>query len=115
MKAKTRIGYAKPVNAESVKIVEIGENEVSTEVDKSGSRVDTNNIIGRMGVGEISKDQKQRIKALNNRHQGVFSLDEYDVGLCQGIEHRINLTYDKPLTVPYRRIPPQQWDEVREY
>ena len=97
------------------KVVEIGENEVRIDVDNSGSRVDTNTVIERMSVGEISKDQKQRIKALINQHQGVFGLDEYDVGLSKGIEHGINLTDDKPVTLPYRRLPPQQWGEVREY
>ena len=35
--------------------------------------------------------------------------------MCSGVEHQINVTDDKPVKLPYRRIPPSQWQEVRDY
>ena len=115
MKSKTWLGYAKPASANGVKLVDIGENEVRVEMEEPYSHVDANDILDRMSIGEISSDQKQRIKALISLHNNVFSLDEYDVGVCRDIEHEINLTDDKPVTLPYKRVPPKQWNEVREY
>ena len=46
----------------------------------------------------------------------MFSKDDYDVGTVNaGIEHTIPTVDDRPVKVPYRRIPPNQWYEENIY
>ena len=64
----------------------------------------------------LNQEQKQKLECLLKRHESVFSQDDYDVGTVNaGIEHTIPTIDDCPVKVPYRRIPPTQWSEVREY
>ena len=44
-----------------------------------------------------------------------MSQDEDDLGYCDAIKHRILLNDNIPVKVQHRRIPPHQWNEVREY
>ena len=64
----------------------------------------------------LNQEQKLKLECLLKKHQKVFSKDDYDVGTVNaGIEHTIPTVDDRPVKVPYRRIPPNQWSEVREY
>ena len=47
--------------------------------------------------------------------QLTLTKDDDDLGYCDVIKHRIILTDNIPVKVPHRRIPPHQWNEVREY
>ena len=68
-------------------------------------------------VGDcLNSDQQAQLETLLKRHINVFSKDEYDVGTVNaGIEHHIRTVDDQPVKVPYRRVPPNQWTEVRDY
>ncbi|CAC5396906.1 unnamed protein product [Mytilus coruscus] len=44
-----------------------------------------------------------------------FHKSEDDIGFCNKIEHHIPTTDNIPVKIPHRRIPPNQWSEVREY
>ena len=64
----------------------------------------------------LDADQRAKLERLLQKHRRVFSQDDYDVGTVNaGIEHTIPTVDDQPVKVPYRRIPPNQWAEVREY
>lgn len=44
----------------------------------------------------------------------AFSKDDLDVGACDIVKHVIKLTDDKPVSLPYRKIPPHLIQEVRQ-
>ena len=63
----------------------------------------------------LTSEQQGLIYEVLKKHQTGFSVDEDDVGYCDGVPHRVILKDDAPLKVPHRRVPPHQWGEVREY
>ena len=98
--------------------VERGINEIVVSSEESIVR---DNVTGptkfNFDIGDgRNQEQKQKLECLLKRHESVFSQDDYDVGTVNaGIEHTIPTVDDCPVKVPYRRIPPTQWSEVREY
>ena len=63
----------------------------------------------------LSHDQRMRLESLLNKHQDIFSKNETDIGHCDKIKHRIDLTDEVPFKQPHRRIPPSMIDEVRQH
>ncbi len=45
----------------------------------------------------------------------VFAADDDDLGYTDKVQHEIHLTDDVPVNQPYRRDPPNQYQEVREH
>ena len=65
--------------------------------------------------GNLNKLEINQLRKLVASHQDVFSISDDDIGFCDLVEHRISTTDENPVRVPHRRIPPHQWDEVRNY
>ena len=63
---------------------------------------------------QLTDDEKDKVVKLIQKHDSTFSKDDFDVGLCTKIPHRIQLSDKQPVTLPYRRIPPHQLSEVRD-
>ena len=63
----------------------------------------------------MSKDQTAQVRELVTRHSRVFSSGEHDVGFSDQVPHSIALTDNIPIRLPHRRIPPNQWEEVKTY
>ena len=75
-----------------------------------------NKLLDRMKIGDTMKsDERHHFLEMLQKHEEVFSHDEDDLGYCDAIKHRILLHDNIPVKVPHRRIPPHQWNEVREY
>jgi hypothetical protein len=70
---------------------------------------DPNVIIGT----DLTAVERTQLDEVLERHQGVFSMAENDVGCAVMVEHQIPLTDDAPVRLPHRRIPPHLQDEVR--
>ena len=75
----------------------------------------TDQITNAMEVGQLNKSQIKQLRELVESHQDIFSMSDDDIGFCDLVEHRIPTNDDNPVRVPHRRIPPHQWDEVRNY
>ena len=64
----------------------------------------------------VSCDEIQRIQQLLNQHRDAISLHDFDLGTAKGYKHTIELIEGaKPFKIPYRRIPPSMWEEVRDH
>ena len=63
----------------------------------------------------LSEEQKSKLEDLLKKHKDIFSKDETDIGHCDKIKHRIDLTNEVPFKQPHRRIPPSMIDEVRQH
>lgn len=64
---------------------------------------------------DITESEMKTVLGMLSMHKGVFSTSDDDVGFCDKIKHTIPLSDDTPIKVPHRRIPPHEWQEVREH
>ena len=51
-------------------------------------------------------------QAMFSRHRAVFAGSDDELGCTDAVQHRIRTTDEVPVTMPYRRIPPTQLEEV---
>ena len=111
----TNIGFANLAGYSDMMIEEVGQNEVV--VKPHASNLSFQEVKESFHTGELSPEQRDGLDRLLYRHRECFSRSEYDVGECRipGVKHEIRLTDNNPVRLPYRRVPPSQWTEVRDY
>uniref|UniRef100_A0A3B3HW18 Gypsy retrotransposon integrase-like protein 1 n=1 Tax=Oryzias latipes TaxID=8090 RepID=A0A3B3HW18_ORYLA len=63
---------------------------------------------------EVSDECKRKLAHLLLTYQDVFSRDKLDCGEAKDFVHRIHLTDDRPFRLPYRRVPPAHYQQLRE-
>lgn len=63
---------------------------------------------------EVSDESKRRLAELVISYQDVFSRGKLDCGEARDFVHRIHLADDQPFRLPYRRIPPAHYQQLRE-
>ncbi|KAK7915842.1 hypothetical protein WMY93_011603 [Mugilogobius chulae] len=63
---------------------------------------------------EVSPEYKAKLTELVVKYQSIFSRDKLDCGKAVGYLHRIRVTDEKPFKLPCRRIPPTQYEKLRE-
>jgi hypothetical protein len=61
-----------------------------------------------------NEHQRSLLNQLVERNAGVFSQHPLDYGLTKTVQHDIPLVDPKPFRLPYRKIPPAQWQDVRK-
>lgn len=76
---------------------------------------DMEDIFTRLDIGDINTEEREKLHSLINQHKDVFSKGDDDVGFCDKIKHSIKTVDDTPIRLPYRRVPPSQWEEVRTF
>ena len=59
--------------------------------------------------------QRARLQALLNKYHHGFSKDDDDLGYTDAVQHRVRTTDEIPVAQPYRSIPPNQLQEVKEH
>ena len=73
-------------------------------------------VLGTLDIGDtLTSFQKQKMGEFVYKYSDIFSKGDHDLGYCDVIKHKIVTTDDTPFKVPYRRVPPNQWEEVTEY
>ena len=73
-------------------------------------------LIERLDIGDgLTEEQHGQLRTVLEKYCNTFSQHEDDLGLCTMVEHKIPTIDDIPVKVPHRRVPPQQWLEVRDY
>lgn len=63
---------------------------------------------------EVSEDCKRRMLDLVLQYEDVFSRHHLDCGEAKGFVHRIHLSDSRPFRLPYRRVPPGQYQKLRQ-
>ena len=63
----------------------------------------------------LSPEQVARGQQLLGQYADVFSQHEGDLGCSTALEHEIPLLDDAPVRQRYRRLPPSQYEQVREH
>ncbi len=59
--------------------------------------------------------QREQLADLLHKHADVFSVNSLDYGCTSTIKHTIPLVDTQPFRLPHRRIPPMQYQAVREH
>ena len=122
LRPRTRLGVLKPADvlpAGGVRVdVSVNEIVVGVAPQQSSSKesfggIDDNLIDLSHFTG--TDDERRAVRALFNRHRVVFAKSDDDLGCTSAVQHRIRTTDDIPVTMPYRRIPPTQLDEVKDH
>jgi len=88
---------------------EAGNREACLSLDQIGS------ICG-VDLSEAaveSEDQRVLLKDLLDKNADVFSQHPTDYGHTTTVQHEIPLVDPRPFRLPYRKIPPSQWQDVR--
>ncbi|XP_026092444.1 uncharacterized protein LOC113065403 [Carassius auratus] len=62
----------------------------------------------------LSSDWKKKLVDLIEKYECIFSKHRLDCGKVEGYVHRIRLSDDRPFRLPYRRLPPNQYDKLRQ-
>lgn len=82
--------------------------------DDPGSNSDTQTLLGRLHLGGTPEQQKELVAVLM-KHADVFAANDEDLGYTDRVKHEIPLLDETPVSQPYRRIPPNQYKEVKEH
>ena len=64
---------------------------------------------------ECTPEQKKKLETLFEKHASVFTKDENDLGYTETVKHKIPTTDQVPVAQPYRRIPPNQFQEAKDH
>ena len=91
--------------------VEVDRTPLSTEqIEVLLTKIDF-----KEGTKEWSEDQRERARAALTKYSFLFAMDTLDLGKTNLVKHHIELTNYTPIKDRYRRIPPQQYEEVRKH
>ena len=64
---------------------------------------------------ECTPEQRKKLENLFEKHASVFTKDENDLGYTETVKHKIPTIDQVPVTQPYRRIPPNQFQEAKDH
>lgn len=62
---------------------------------------------------EVSDRWKDQLLQLVEKYESIFSKDKMDCGEATDFVHKIHLVDEKPFRLPYRRVPPSQYEKLR--
>ena len=78
-------------------------------IEKLFSKVDLS------GAEDWSEENRQKLRMLFIKYHGIFALEDLELGKTNIVKHKIVLEDPKPFRERYRRIPPHQYNEVKEH
>ena len=67
------------------------------------------------GIEEWSEIEQAEVHELLTKFQHLFALSDLELGCTSLVKHRINMNNPVPFKERYRRIPPQEFDEVSNH
>ena len=67
------------------------------------------------GTAQWTDKQQQRAKDIIRKYSFLFAMESLDLGRTNLVKHKIELTDYMPIKDRYRRIPPHQYEEVRNH
>jgi len=64
---------------------------------------------------DLTPEQLLRVRQVLGKWQLVFKTGANDIGKVTSVKHKIVLTDETPFKMPYRKIPPGMYEEVRQH
>lgn len=122
LQPRTRLGILSPVQCMSsdkqceVKFQRISADteQISLDMGERDTEMNLTNLLHRLDVGGTAEQQAQ-LRVVLSKYAEVFAVGEEDLGYTDRIVHEINLVDEVPVNLPYRRIPPTQYKEVKDH
>lgn len=102
------IGFNRVGSVEEVFIQKCEVYEISSSDDEFTLPEDIHQL-------DCSDKDKALITSLFRKYSDVFSKNDDDIGCTDTVQHRIRLTDNAPVSQQYRRIPPSQFEEVKQH
>lgn len=92
------------------------------QVAKStNTEVDVKDRLSKLGLGELDNDScqasaqsKAKLVELGEEFEDIFSKHSLDCGEAKGFILCIHQTDSQPFRIPYRRIPPAHYQQLRQ-
>ena len=88
------------------------------QAPSENKKEDESCILEQLDLGEISTwsvEQQQAAGKLLCDYSETFSKNDLDLGKCNILKHKIQLTDQQPFKERYRRIPPHLFEEVKQH
>ena len=97
--------------------VSTNEIHISSNISltSTNNTSDSNTIPVDMSEFDGSKEQLAQINKLLQKHKHIFATHDLDLGNTDTVTHHIELTHTEPVTQTFRRIPPNQYEEVKKH
>lgn len=119
---RTRLGFFSHVDCiESDQTCHIKFQRISADVEEISVNQDSEQpdskvqkILNQLDIGG-NEEERVALCALLARYIDVFADDDENLGHTDKVKHEIKLIDDIPVTQPYRRVPPNQYQEVQEH
>ena len=133
LKPGTMVGKAHSIDYVVNKLLDVEENEgelIVGEVTRMTPYVACNSVSPAISPSpqqgedllskvscstQLSSGQRKQLGSLLEEFRDVFAEDDDDLGCTPSAVHEIKLEDDKPVRVPYRRIPPAYIQEVKDH
>ncbi|XP_029941466.1 uncharacterized protein LOC115383427 [Salarias fasciatus] len=96
----------------------VGITEVPSSVATVASQVISPTVqeqIAAIDLSGLAVDEQGKVRSLLQRYESVFSAHDGDLGCTDLITHDIPLLDDIPVRQRYRRIPPSEYEVVKEH
>ncbi|KAJ8417020.1 hypothetical protein AAFF_G00282470 [Aldrovandia affinis] len=94
---------------------------VGQEVRLTAVDANLNGRLSSLGLSDLDIDScdaslcsKRELVKLAEEYEDIFSRHSLDCGKAEGVVHRIRLTDDRPFRMPYRRVPPAHYQQLRQ-
>ena len=81
----------------------------------NSDRVNPLDLGVKVDEASLSCSQSKTVNKLLSKYSHVFSRGPLDLGRTDLVKHSIKLEDENPFKLPYRRIPPGMYDEVRQH
>lgn len=87
-----------------------------SSVEMEGATRSGEDLLSKIACSShLTSRERKKLGNLLREFKDVFAEDEDDLGCTPSAVHRIHLEDDKPVRVPYRRIPPAYVQEVTDH
>ena len=104
-----------PANAIPVMLAPKEKGEKEDTWENKEEREKLFQLLDLQGLETWPEAERQKARELIKEYQDIFALKDTELGHTKLIKHEIKLLDDKPFKERYRRIPPQQFEEVRKH
>ena len=109
-----------PVN--NVDVVQVSNEEVHIEEISGGPeqvqliQQTVHDLMAKMDIADgLQAGELKKARDMIGRCIPAFCKDAADTGGCDEVHHRIPMTSNETFKIAHKKIPPNQWDEVRVY
>ncbi|KAK3544562.1 hypothetical protein QTP86_016933, partial [Hemibagrus guttatus] len=92
--------------------ISVDHEEVTvSQRSMTGVEEDRQSPLEKMQIGG-TPEQQMELRALLVKYEDVFAICDEDLGHTDRVKHEIPVINDIPVSQPYRRIPPNQFEEM---